>query len=298
MRLIYKIMFFVSISLVVLAVVLVAVFGLNFGTDFRGGSLIEIKFDALPEISVMQDVLKSFPETGEAAISQAGEKSLILRFREIDEATHQKVLDELRSKFGTLQEDRFDSVGAVIGRELKSKSITAVTAVLILIIFYIALVFRKLSSALSPLVMGLAAMVALAHDVLIPIGVFAFLGRYYGVEITAVFVAAILTILGYSISDTVVVFDRVRENVLRSGFSRGASDKEGFGSLVHKSIMQTLTRSLNTTFTTLLSLVAIYFFGGESLRYFSLALIIGIFLGAYSSIFVASPILYWWSKKR
>ena len=139
--------------------------------------------------------------------------------------------------------------------------------------------------------MSLAAIIALVHDVVIPIGVFAALGHYQGVEITAVFVAAVLTILGYSVSDTVVVFDRVRENILKFGTA------EKFAPLVHKSIIQTLARSLNTTFTTLLSLLAIYFFGGESVKYFSLAMIIGIFLGAYSSVFVASPLLVWLSKK-
>ena len=133
--------------------------------------------------------------------------------------------------------------------------------------------------------MGIAAVLALIHDVGIPVGVFALLGHFYGIEISAVFVAAALTILGYSVSDTVVVFDRVRENVIRYG------SKENFGELVHKSVMQTLARSLNTNFTVLLSLFAIYFFGGESIKYFSLSLIIGIFLGAYSSIFVASPLL-------
>ena len=139
--------------------------------------------------------------------------------------------------------------------------------------------------------MGLAAIVALVHDVVIPTGAFALLGHFYGVEISAVFVAAALTVLGYSVSDTVVVFDRVRENVLKGGV------KEDFGAIVHKSIMQTLIRSLNTTFTTLLSLVAIYLFGGESIKYFALAMIMGIFLGAYSSIFVASPLLVWLNKR-
>src|SRR3989338_1099330 len=140
--------------------------------------------------------------------------------------------------------------------------------------------------------MGLAAIIALIHDVAIPVGVFAILGHFYGIEVTGVFVAAALTILGFSVSDTVVIFDRVRENVIRGG------GKAQFGSLVHRSVMQTLARSLNTVFTVLLSLFAIYFFGGGSIKYFSLALIIGIFLGAYSSIFVASPLLVWWTQKR
>lgn len=256
---------------------------------------MEIKFldgKKIPEISEMQNFLAGYQEIGEATISPTGEDTLILRFKEINETTHVKLLSELQAKFGQVRESRFDSVGAIIGKELKHKSIVAIILVLLLIVFYIALVFRKLSRTLPPLAMGVAAIIALAHDVLIPVGVFAFLGRYYGIEITAVFVAAVLTILGYSVSDTVVIFDRVRENLLRFGA------KENFGDIIHKSVMQTLTRSLNTTFTTLLSLAAIFLFGGESLKYFSLALIIGIFLGAYSSIFVASPLLYWWSRRK
>jgi preprotein translocase subunit SecF len=148
-----------------------------------------------------------------------------------------------------------------------------------------------MAKVLSPWALSAATIIALIHDVLVPIGVFALLGYYFGVEINGIFLAAVLTILGYSVSDSVVVFDRVRENVLRFG------SREEFGALVHRSVMQTLSRSLNTTFTTLLSLIAIYFFGGDSVKYFALALIIGIFLGAYSSIFIASPILVWWSGK-
>jgi preprotein translocase subunit SecF len=175
---------------------------------------------------------------------------------------------------------------------LKNKSITAILVLLLAIVVYIAIVFRKLSTVLSPWAMGFAAVAALAHDILVPTGIFVLLGHYFNVEITAVFLAAALTILGYSISDSVVVFDRIRENVLRFGA------KENFGETVHRSIMQTLVRSMNTTFTTLLSLIAIYFFGGESVKYFALALMIGIFCGAYSSIFIASPILVWWGRRN
>jgi len=140
--------------------------------------------------------------------------------------------------------------------------------------------------------MGVSAVAALVHDIFIPVGVFAILGHFYNIEISAVFVAAALTILGYSVSDTVVVFDRVRENIIRG------KTKEDFGTTVHHSIMQTLSRSLNSTFTTLLSLIAIYIFGGETVKYFALALIIGVFLGAYSSIFIASPLLVWWTNRK
>ncbi len=295
MKPIYKIMFSLSALMVVLAIVAITAFGLKFGADFTGGAMLEVQFAKgiqLPEVQKVKEILAKSPNLNDVSISPVGGDSLILRLKEIDEPTHQKMLADLKLNFGDLQEKRFDSVGAVIGKELKQKSLTGVVVVLLLVVLYIAFVFRKMSRSLSPFAMGIAAMIALAHDVIVPIGVFAFLGKYYGIEVTGVFVAAVLTILGYSVSDTVVIFDRVRENVMRFG------NEEDFSLLVHKSIMQTLSRSLNTTFTVLLSLVAIYFFGGESIKYFSLAMIIGVFLGAFSSISVASPILVWWSRRR
>ena len=287
---IYPIIFFFSIALTILAVVMIVIFGLNFGVDFRGGSLMEISFQSKPEAHVVQ---KNILESGiKSSVSPSEENSLIIKTEQLSEEEHQRILASLQSDFGQIEEKRFDSIGPVIGKELKEKSLTAIIIVLACIIVYIAIVFRKLARVLSPWAMGLSATAALVHDIIIPMGVFAILGRLYNVEITAVFVAAVLTILGYSVSDTVVVFDRVRENIIRG------KTREEFGKTVHLSIMQTLSRSLSTTFTTLLSLVAIYVFGGETVKYFALALIIGIFLGAYSSIFVASPIVVWWSKKN
>jgi preprotein translocase subunit SecF len=289
---VYTIMFWFSVTLVAISVVLLALYGLNFGVDFRGGSVMELEFsDGRPSLGEVKGI-SAYAGLTDVTVNYVGESGVILRTKELSENEHQNVLAVLQSNFSGLEEKRFDSIGPVIGNELKKKSITAILLVLLAVVVYIALVFRKLSKTLSPWVMGFAAIIALLHDVVIPIGVFAVLGRFYGVEISAVFVAAVLTILGYSVSDTVVIFDRVRENIIRGNIGGG------FPAVVHKSVMQTLTRSLNTTFTTLLSLFAIYFFGGESIRYFALALIIGIFLGAYSSIFVASPLLVWWSRNK
>jgi preprotein translocase subunit SecF len=284
-------MFWFSIFLAILALVAVAIFGLRLGVDFQGGSVLELDFKSRPETTLIHDILTS--KIGDTELSPAGDTGLIIRTHELTEIQHQEVLSVLTGAFPNsgLQEKKFDSVGPVVGNELKHKSIIAIMLVLIFVVIYIAFVFRKLGRTTSSWAMGLAAIVALIHDVAIPLGVFALLGHYYGIEITGVFVAAALTILGFSVSDTVVIFDRVRENIIRNG-----GNKSEFGSLVHRSIMQTLTRSLNTVFTVLLSLIAIYLFGGESIKYFSLALIIGIFLGAYSSIFVASPLLVWWQK--
>lgn len=288
MKKIYKIIFLISLALVAISIIALSVYGLKFGVDFKGGTIIEVDFkDTRPEIAELQKVLVQFPEL---SINSAGDKGMVIKTKELNEDEHQLLLVGLKGKYD-IEEKRFESIGPVIGKELKNKSLVGIMLVLISIVIYIAFVFRKLTKTLSPWAMGVAAIVALVHDVIIPLGIFAILGSVYGIEITAIFVAAVLTILGYSVSDTVVVFDRVRENVIKG-------TKESFGEIVHKSVMQTLARSLNTTITTLLSLLAIYFFGGESIKYFSLMLIIGIFLGAYSSIFVASPLLVYLQKKR
>ncbi len=288
MKPVYKIMFFVSVALTLASILVVLFYGLNFGVDFRGGSIVEVEFKInKPELA---DIKKVFGNT-DFNLNNFGEKGLIIKTKELSETEHQELVGKLTNAYGqeNVEEKRFESVGPIIGQELKRKSITAIGMVLLAIVLYIAFVFRKLARTLPPWAMGVSALIALAHDVFIPLGVFAVLGKFYGIEITAIFVAAILTILGYSVSDTVVVFDRIRENVTKGS-------KESFPDTVHKSVMQTLTRSLNTTMTTLLSLLAIYFFGGESIKYFSLMLIIGIFSGAYSSIFVASPLLIWLRK--
>lgn len=293
MKLAYKLMFFVSMAMVLLAIVSVVFYGLRFGVDFKGGSVLEVSFPGnRPPATELNDLVRNVKGVKDVNSTPVGDKGMTLRLNQIDEGTHQEILKNISSKYGQITENRFDSVGPVIGSELKSKSVTAIVILIVAISIYIAIVFRKMSRILSPWTMSIATLVALLHDVIIPIGVFAALGYFRGIEISAVFVAAILTILGYSVSDTVVVFDRVRENVIRYGSTTS------FDNLVHRSIMQTLTRSLNTNITTLLSLIAIYFFGGESVKYFALALIIGIFLGAYSSISVASPILVWFSKRK
>ncbi|MCC6934657.1 MAG: protein translocase subunit SecF [Candidatus Yanofskybacteria bacterium] len=292
MKPVYTIMFFVSISLVVASVVALGAWGLNLGVDFKGGSVAEIEFTAgRPDTGAVRTMVAALPGFSETNISEAGTDRLVVRTGQLTEAQHQQLLGAFTKAYAANgpRETRFDSIGPAIGAELKSKSLTAVFMVLIAIILYIALVFRAMRRVLSPWVMSFAAIVALLHDVLIPLGVFAALGHFVNVQISAVFVAAILTILGYSVSDTVVIFDRVRENILRGV-------KERFAVVVHMSVMQTLVRSLNTTLTTLISLIAIYLFGGESIRYFALALILGIGLGAYSSIFVAAPLLVWMGR--
>src|SRR3989344_6744696 len=223
MKKIYSFMFFVSIVVTVAALVLLAIFGLKFGVDFKGGSVLEISFNEnQPSQEEIQRTLSSFNFIFGSSVQLTENKGAILRFGDINESQHQEILNRLMEEFKGTEEKRFDSIGPVVGAELKRKSISALVLLFIAIIVYIAFAFRRLSSVLSPWAMGGAAMVALIHDVAIPAGVFSFLGHYYGVEISAVFLAAALTILGYSVSDSVVVFDRIRENVLRYG-------KDNFG---------------------------------------------------------------------
>jgi preprotein translocase subunit SecF len=209
-----------------------------------------------------------------------------LRIKDISEEKHQEILSKLKETH-ELEEMRFESIGPVIGEELKQKTILIIILSLLAIVAYVTFAFRKTQSSIKPWQYGIATLLALGHDVLIPIGVFALLGRYYGIEISIPVVVALLTVLGYSVNNTVVVFDRVRENLIRI---RSNSLEE----VVNKSLNDTLSRSINTSLTTLFVLLAIFFFGGATLQYFALALIIGIVAGTYSSIFLASPILLAW----
>jgi len=227
---------------------------------------------------------------GEIIVRSIGENGVILQFKGVDEENHQQILSVL-NEVSPMSEKSFQYVGASVGRELRNKTQLAIFLALIAITLYIAFAFRKVSKPVSSWKYGITSLIALVHDVLIPIGVFSVLGKLYNIEITIPIVAALLTVLGFSVHDTIVIFDRLRENILRRGMGE-------FGDTVNISLNQTIGRSLSTSFTTLAVLVAIFFFGGETLKYFSLALILGITLGTYSSLFLASPLLVSWQKIR
>jgi preprotein translocase subunit SecF len=188
------------------------------------------------------------------------------------------------SKFLSFEEVKFDSIGPILGQELKQKTIYAIIIVLIAIIAYIAFAFRKVSYPVESWKYGLAAIIALAHDVTVVPGVFAVLGHFGHIQIDAYFVTALLTLLGFSVHDTIVTFDRIRENLPRN-------QHKTFEEIINQSVNETLTRSLNTSFTAILVLAAVFLFGGITTKYFTLALMLGVFVGTYSSIFIASPLL-------
>lgn len=258
-------------------------FGLKQGIDFTGGSLLEAEYATMPDVAVIKQKIETL-SLGNAVVQPSGEKNIIVRMKDITEEQHQKVLSAILSA-GQGKEIRFDSIGPVIGKEMKNKSITAIILVVVMIILYVAFAFRKVSKPVNSFYYGLMAVVALIHDVSLPAGVFAILGHYYGVEVDTLFVTALLTVLGFSVHDTIVVFDRIRENLKVGG------SKNNFEFVVGSSVNQTISRSINTSLTVILVLLAIFFLGGESTKYFSLALLIGVAIGTYSSIFLASPLL-------
>jgi len=295
-----KTYFSISIILVLASLVSLLLWGLNLGIDFTGGTLMEVEFlDNRPSNQEIQEKLTDLG-LGQINIQSTGQKGLILRLRDIDEETHQMILAKLKeldssdqssSQIEPIVEKRFESVGPLIGSELKTKASWAILIALIAIILYIAWAFRKISKPVASWQYGLVAITALFHDILITLGFFSALGYYWNIEIGLPLVAAFLTILGYSVNNSIVIFDRSRENLLRTHWT-------DFEETINQSINQSLTRCINTALTTLFVLLAIFFLGGQSIRYFALALVVGIIVGTYSSIFITGPLIVIWQGRK
>ncbi|OHA48422.1 MAG: protein-export membrane protein SecF [Candidatus Terrybacteria bacterium RIFCSPHIGHO2_01_FULL_48_17] len=280
-----KYFFILSISFVVVSVAALMIWGLRFGIEFTGGSQLEIRFaGSPPDNAVIFEKIKEVEGINEVLLQPTANQTTVVRLLPIDENTHQAVLAKL-NELGDVQELQFASIGPVIGSELRQKGIVAVVAGLFAIMLYIAWAFRAASRPVRSWQYGLVvALVGLLHDVLIPVGAFAALGHFMKLELGVPFIAAILTVLGFSVHDTIVVFDRTRENLRRIA-------KQPFEHIVNVSVNQTLGRSLNTSMTLVFMIVALLFFGGESLRSFALVILVGTIVGTYSSIFIASPLL-------
>ena len=284
-----KIYFTLSGILILGSLICLGVFGLNPGIDFTGGSILEVKYQGeRPDVEAVRESLGDI--VGPVFIQPTDSNGLIIRMQEVDEKTHQHVLGILNEGYNA-EELRFELIGPVIGRELREKTTIVIILSLLAIVLYITFSFRKIQRPISSWQYSLSSLLALFHDVLIPVGILAILGEFYGVQVTIPIIVAFLIVVGYSINNTVVVFDRIRENLLKRVGST-------FTETVNRSLSQTLARSLNTSLTTLFVLIAIFFLGGETLKYFALVLILGVIAGTYSSFFLVSPILVSWLNWR
>lgn len=263
---------------------------LELGIDFTGGTLMELKFDEAGDAQTqrLREAIDSVVAGTVSQITETNEETFIVHGKDLSEQQYDDVKSAIEGELGGFEEIRFTTIGPKVGETLKKKAFTALTIALIAIVFYVAYAFRRVPKRVSPWRFGICAIIALVHDVLITLGVFALLGF----EVDAFFITALLTIMGFSVHDTIVVFDRIRENLKNQGRD------DTFGDVADTSLRQTLTRSINTSISTLFTLMALYFLGAESLRIFVFALIIGIFVGTYSSIFIASPVLTIWQEKK
>ncbi len=272
------------------SLLLLGTWGLKQGIEFTGGSLLAVHFPNRPSPTEVSQTIqqKDQDNLGQFVAQPVGEQDMQFRLRNLTEKEHQNLTAILEQAYPGTTEQRFDAIGPVLGEELRNKSVQGLFIVLIAIMAYIAYVFRKVSAPVQSWKYGLITLITAFHDVVVPVGVFCILGHFFGTEIGTPFIAAILTVMGYSVTDTIVVLDRVRENLPKMSSS--------FKEIVTASLRQTYLRSFNTSVATLLTLFAIFFFGGKSLHDFTLTLIIGIIVGTYSSIFIASPLLVTWNE--
>jgi preprotein translocase subunit SecF len=283
-----KIFVLVSIVLVAISLSVIGYFGLTLGIDFKGGSLTEVSYtNARPLRADVEAVLAPL-SVGEATIQPIGEKGYSVKTRALSQGERASVLAALGSD---ATEKSFTSIGPSVGAELVRKSVLSFVLVALGIIFFIAFSFRKVSKPVSSWKYGVIAIATLIHDILIPVGAFAVLAHFYGTEVDTLFVVAILTILGLSVSDTIVVFDRIRENIRTGGYKT-------FEETVGNSLKQVYTRSIATSSTVIIVLLSLVFFGPKSTKVFAMMLTAGMFFGTYSSIFLASPLLVLVSGKN
>lgn len=305
----------IAAGVMVVSAVIIGWFGLPLGIDFTGGSLTEAAYDVRPDKEALTQELESVLEGGfslRESVDEAGRDAYLLRTQALSEAERQTI-DEVASNAGEGGSvTRFTSIGPVIGEELKDKAVWAIGGVVLIIVLYVAFAFRGVGKPVGSFVYGGITIVALLHDVLVPAAVMALLGVFMGAEVDVLFVMAILAVLGYSVNDTIVVFDRVRENLMKYRVEKKVKVKneydqwveeseyeptKPFEAVVAESLDQALLRSINTSVTTFVALLALYLFGAEVTATFALVLMAGVAAGAYSSIFFASPLLVYVARR-
>lgn len=282
--------FIFSGTLMVLSIVFIFVFGLRLGIDYKGGTNIEFKSDNKDRLSLTEEVLKS-RSINTYQIKEGGNNAVVLRLPELSNESHIALAKQLNEKLGSYTETSYDTVGPTISKDLTWKSVEAVILASIGIILYIAFAFRRVPKPLSSWKFGTSAVIALIHDLLITTGIIVVIGHFVPwMEIDVLFITALLTIMGFSVHDTIVVYDRLRENFIKN-------PHQDIELTAEESVNQTLARSINTSMTVIIVLLALFLLGGTAVRHFVLTLIVGIFFGTYSSIFVATAIVVMWHKK-
>ncbi len=316
-----------SAAIIVIGIIATMVFGFKPGLDFTGGTLMELKFDKTIAVqnlkTTLADIEKSLVGVNSATagatnaanatstanpteistpaeetidlinsqIIPSGENSFIIKTKYLTNETYAKIIEGLKTKFGGVEELRFTTIGPTVGASMQSKALIAILAACVMIMLYLAFAFRKIPKHVNPWRFGIAAVIALMHDVWITIAIFVVLGRFFNFEMDVIFITALLTVLGFSVHDTIVVFDRLREHLR-------IDERGDIKELADISMTQTLSRSINTSMTTILTLLSLLIFGNSSIFYFILTLVIGIAIGTYSSIFIATPIVVYWTKWR
>lgn len=286
----FKVWYFVFSLLIILpGLYFLITSGLKLGIDFTGGALLEYKFDRSVNLTdLKQQIASQGIMVGQ--IIPSADNTFIIRTAPVEQSKISQLKTYLNEKFAKVEERRVEFVGPVIGSELRQKALIGISLASLVIVLYIAFSFRKIPKPESSWRFGIAAVVALVHDILVVVGAFAILGKFLGVEVDTLFVTAILTIIGFSVHDTIVVFDRIRENLTKHMGTK-------FIDVANLSVVQTLGRSLNTSLTVVFVLIAMFLFGGQTLRWFIVALLIGVISGTYSSIFNATALLVWWEEK-
>lgn len=300
-----KILLIIAGIITVGSVLIIGTLGLNQGIDFTGGSLTEVAYEVSPTKNEVETVVAAQNLGGVSvreSVDESGRNAYIIRTRDLTEEEHVQLTNSI-STIGTGGEvTRFTSIGPVIGQELRDKAGWAIFGVVSIIVLYVAFAFAGIGTPVSSWVYGAVTIFVLIHDVLVPTALMSILGHFAGVEVDILFVMAILAVLGYSVNDTIVVFDRVRENLKNNRTEQHTKHKEAgivhetvtykltkpYAEIVGSAVSETMARSINTSLTTMVALTALYFFGGAVTQVFALVLFAGVLAGTYSSIFIAS----------
>lgn len=286
-----KLYFIISSILVIASILLIIFLKPKIGIDFAGGTLLELDFKEPISKEVLTEKIENQDYIETTTIQSTGDSQYLIRTNNLSKEETDRLNSHINDEVGEYTEIRLESVGPTISNDTTNKAIIAIVIASIAIILYISYAFRSIPKPASSWRFGVTAIIALIHDILITVGIFVLLGYFLGFEINSLFIVAMLTILGYSVNDTIVIFDRIRENL------KTQSNSKSFSYIVNESLTQSITRSLNTSITLVIVLLSLLFLGGESIRQFISLLLIGTIIGTYSSIFLAPPILIAWQKK-